>query len=63
MADVTEVKLGMERTDDGRFISYGAIVDGVFHPFAGERAGDHDERQRDGEQAQAEAQQAAKGSK
>jgi len=63
MPDVTEVKLGMERTEDGRFISYGAIVDGVFHPFAGERAGDHDERQQAGEQALADEKAAAKASK
>ena len=63
MPDVTEVKLGMERTEDGRFISYGAIVDGVFHPFAGERTGDHDERQQSGEQAIADEKAAAKASK
>lgn len=33
------------RRDEGtNLVHYGFEVDGVFHPFASERSGDHDER-------------------
>ena len=34
----------IQRTEDGRFVHYGFVVDGVFHPFASDRTGDYDER-------------------
>ena len=34
----------VRRSEDGRFVHYGVVENGVFHPFASERASDYDER-------------------
>lgn len=34
----------IKHSDDGLFVHYGFEQDGVFHPFASERVGDHNER-------------------
>jgi len=34
----------VRRSEDGRFVEYGVVSDGAFHPFATDRVGDYDER-------------------
>lgn len=34
----------IERSEDGRFVHYGFVHDGAFHPVASEGAGNYDER-------------------
>lgn len=34
----------IQRSEDGKFVHYGFLHDGAFHPLTSERSGDYDER-------------------
>ena len=34
----------VRRSEDGRFVHFGVVSDGAFHPFSTERAADYDDR-------------------
>ena len=34
----------VQRSEDGRFVHFGVVSDGAFHPFYSERAADYDDR-------------------
>ena len=55
MSDVQKVECGMRLSDNSGFVEFGAIVNGVFHPFAALRSGDYQEAQAAGHEAQAKA--------
>lgn len=55
MADHEKAELGVRMSTETGLVEYGAVVDGVFHPFAAERTGDYQDRQHAGKEAQAEA--------
>lgn len=47
MADKSSDNSGpveVRRTEDGRFVHYGVVLDGAFHSFGSERAPDYDAR-------------------
>lgn len=63
MSDIQEVKLGMRENSALNMVEFGAVVNGVLHPFGQVRHGDYQEAQEAGEQALADEKAASKGSK
>lgn len=52
MGDIKEGTLGVLRDAENNLVHFGAVVDGVFHPFAATRGGDYDERVAEHQQEQ-----------
>ena len=52
MSDPQNVESAIRRSDSGDFVEFGAVFNGVFHPFGAVRSGDFDEAQAAGQQAQ-----------
>jgi hypothetical protein len=63
MSDIQDTKFGMRENDALGVVEFGAVVNGVLHPFGQIRHGDFQEAQEAGERALEEAKAAAKGSK
>jgi hypothetical protein len=63
MSDIQEVKFGMRENHDLNMVEFGAVVNGVLHPFGQVRSGDFQEAQEAGEKAIVDEKAASKGTK